>query len=105
MNMYIERLRDKVRTLQIELADAEAALKFEVSQCKHSWTDPVAAHIRHEGYTIPGDPPGTMGIDWRGPTYVEPKTEKRWKRNCRICGEVEYTTKTTTQVTERPSFD
>lgn len=46
-----------------------------------------------------------MGVDWRGPTYVEPKTEKRWKRTCRICGEVEYTTKTTTQVTERPSFD
>lgn len=55
MNMYIEKLRDKVRTLQRKLTDAEAELKLEVSQCKHSWTDPVVAYIRHEEYTIPGD--------------------------------------------------
>lgn len=75
-----------------------------VQNCKHEWTKPVADHIYHAGYRIPGDPPGTMGVDWRGPVDVPSKTENRWRRECEICGEVQYTSDTTKEVTEHPKF-
>jgi hypothetical protein len=58
----------------------------------HQWGDTIYDPIREEAYTIPGDPPGTMGIDWRGPTPVPAKTTDRWSRTCNRCGRTETTT-------------
>lgn len=80
-------------------------LKKEQANCKHDWTPPRANHIYHEAYTIPGDPPGTMGIDWRGPCYVAAETIKRWTRECRKCGLEQHTNKIETkQVEGNPIF-
>ncbi len=66
-------------------------LKSQQANCPHQWGEVIADHIYNEAYTIPGDPPGTMGIDWRGPCYVPAETIERWKRVCKICGKIEYT--------------
>ena len=45
-----------------------------------------------ETYTIPGDRPGTMGVDWRGPVHVPSSTKDQWTRTCTECGKEEVTT-------------
>ena len=104
MNQKIKQLRDNVTRLTEDLEKAKALLKTETYNCDHDWSPPVSAHIYEPGYTIPGDPPGTMGIDWRGPTYVDAKTTKRWKRTCSICGEIQYTNEIVKTVVENPIF-
>jgi len=94
----------KLLRLQEEMKEAEQALNYTVSRCNHRWGDTFPDHIYHEGYTIPGDAPGTMGVDWRGPCYVNSSTEYRWKRQCTICGKVETTTRTTDRVEKIPTF-
>lgn len=104
--MNRQKLVDDINKKKRELELAESALAKADRNCGHVWGDAVAAHIRHEGYTIPGDPPGTMGVDHRGPTYVSPRTEKRWKRVCQKCGKVEYTSRVAkeTKVIEKPRW-
>ena len=99
-----QALRNKVAQLKQDLATAERELAYKVSICNHDWSKPEADHIYEKGYRIDGDPVGTMGIDWRGPTYVDAKTTKRWKRTCRHCDEVQYTSNTTQEITEHPKF-
>lgn len=86
-------LRDREKRLVAELESVRAAIQSKEVRCQHDWTNPVYDPIRHEAYTSPGDPPGTMGVDWRGPVHVPASTEKRWKRECRKCGKVEFTTR------------
>lgn len=105
MANVVQALRVDISRLEEQLKRKQHELACAVRNCPHDWTPIEAAHIYHKGYTIEGDPPGTMGVDWRGPFYVEPKTEKRWKRTCRRCGEVEYTTKIKQEMTEHPTFD
>ena len=79
----LEEAKRRLEQQQRELEAIERA-------CQHNW-EVVNKPIYDEGYTCPGDPPGTMGVDWRGPTYVPPETTPRWIRTCRKCGKVEHT--------------
>lgn len=71
--------------------------------CTHNYKE-IYDPIYHEAYTIPGDPPGTMGVDWRGPVEVPAETVKRWRRECTLCGKVEYTTNVTEEKIEHPTW-
>lgn len=93
----IEELERKLKAKRQELAYAERS-------CRHQWSEPQADHTHQAAYTIPGDPPGTCGVDWRGPVYVPSQTTKRWKRTCARCGKVEHTTRSTQEVKDRPNF-
>ncbi len=99
-------LRQQIEEADRKLRDLRENLTRREDTCFHSWSTPVADHIYHDAYTIPGDEPGTMGSDWRGPCYVEARTEKRWKRTCRVCGKVQTTgaVTTVTKVEETPRF-
>jgi hypothetical protein len=105
MTLLYQKLRGQVELLKQQLASAEKMLSCEIKACNHTWNSSQADHIRTPAYQIPGDPPGTMGIDWRGPTYVNAKIDKRWKRTCVICGTVQYTNHVKKEVTEHPDFD
>ena len=60
--------------------------------------------IYHAAYTCPGDPPGTMGVDWRGPVHVPSKTIPKWRRTCDLCGKIEETQRTNDVVTKEPKW-
>lgn len=110
MDQKARQLADIVRekkttadTAAVALRTAEDQLTQYQKTCPHNFTvtyDP----IYHKAYTIPGDPPGTMGVDWRGPTHVPAETEDRWKRECPKCGLVEYTQRTRTEEKKTPEW-
>lgn len=104
MNSKFAELRSKVAETKRIAENAELNLELAERSCQHKWGDPERADIYEAGYEIPGDPPGTMGVDWRGPTYVPTKTTKRWKRTCTTCGKVEFTTNTTVAEVHSPKF-
>lgn len=104
MNKDFIKLRDDAGNARLEYEKASARLTSAVRNCVHQWGKVEAAHIYTPGYTIPGDPPGTMGVDWRGPVDVPSKTEYRWKRVCSICGEIQYTSSTEDEVIKHPKF-
>lgn len=91
--------------LQQEIEQTRNALKSKESQlehiqrsCQHQWGSVVYAPIHHEAYTVPGDEPGTMGVDFRGPCYVPSETIRQWKRTCSKCNltqTTQYTKKQT----------
>ena len=93
MKNDVQEMRRRVQIMEQELSSAHTQLKNYVDNCRHQYTPPVYDPIRHEAYTIPRDEPGTMGVDWRGPIHVDAKIEERWRRECKLCGEVEYTNK------------
>lgn len=105
MNIVIREQRVNVERLRQQLALAESQLSESVRNCRHEWSAGLPDHIYHEGYTIPGDPPGVGGVDHQFPRYVEPRTEKRWKRVCMKCGEIQHTSKIKTEIIEHPHFD
>ena len=86
-NQNLERAKSSV-------ADLTSQLDRIWKHCQHHWGEIKKVEERQPGYTIPGDPPGTMGVDWRGPTYVESKTDVWYERECQNCGKVETTTQT-----------
>lgn len=83
------------------IADAKAAetraqlLRDQAEQlrrrCPHVWGETKYTPDYQEAYTIPGDPPGTMGVDWRGPCHVPAKTTPKWSRTCTKCGYTQTT--------------
>lgn len=87
-----KELEKKIANAELDIKEAEEALTRIDKECRHLWGETVSDPIHHEGYTLQGDPPGTMGIDWRGPCYIPATTKARWKRVCQKCGKVEYTT-------------
>jgi hypothetical protein len=101
MKPEAKRLRELARSLNDQSRAANDQLKIYESTCNHNWGETVYSPIYHEAYTVPGDPPGTMGVDWRGPVYVPAQTEERWKRECNNCGKVEYTEGELETVTKR----
>ena len=103
--MKVSTLQANIETLEAEIRRLKAQKADEIRKCMHVWTVPMSDHIYTEGYTIPGDPPGTCGVDWRGPVYVDAKTEKRWRRKCTVCGHVEYTSRVEQHIEEVPKFD
>lgn len=108
INSEARRLRDLVAKLDKEHKDALEQLKQYELSCPHNFSanyfDIIYDPIYTKGYTYPGDPPGTMGVDWRGPVYVPPTTTKRWRRTCRECGFVQYTTQIKKTVEEEPEW-
>ncbi len=100
------------RELETEIADLERLISAKkrtlegIRQvCQHKWGKTVYAPIVHEGYQDPGDPVGTMGVDWRGPTWVPRQEIKRWTRTCATCGKVEETQSTDKKIEEVPVFN
>jgi hypothetical protein len=87
-----------------DLKGCKAELASIERQCTHRWSEPAYTPERREAYTIPGDPPGTMGVDWRPACHVPAETIKKWTRTCQECGKVEVTERTTTEKTEHPAF-
>jgi hypothetical protein len=114
MSDQIRQARSKVAALEKELKDkqealesARRALQYAEAQCcggRHSWGEAEYKPIYHEGYTIPGDPPGTMGIDWRGPCHVPSSSEPRWIRTCKACGKVEETKQAREETVKKPDW-
>ena len=96
--------QDELERAQNKLNKATRHLEDTQNSCHHQWGETLDASVYHPGYTIPGDPPGTMGIDWRGPCHVESRTDKKWKRVCKLCGKEETTTQINKIVTETPRF-
>jgi hypothetical protein len=91
-----QEARRKADAAAEEAKRAEAEVKRLEKECKHDWKveyDPIV----REAYTIPGDEPGTMGVDWRGPTHVPSETTRQWTRTCNICGAEESTQRTKKQ--------
>lgn len=93
MKPNAQNLRDKVDKLHKEFAEAKKELGDMVRNCQHQYCEAVYDPIHTKAYTIPGDPPGTMGVDRQLPCYVPAKTEKRWRRECELCGDIQYTIK------------
>lgn len=96
--------REQLERLEAQVEEKKRKIRATEDDCIHRWSPTQPAHIYHKAYTIPGDPPGTMGIDWRGPCHVPARTEKRWKRTCNSCGKVEFTTNTKDTVVSEPEF-
>ena len=105
MNHKVAMLEVEVNKRTRELEQAKNELEHIRRTCRHQWGPTQYAPLREGGYEIPGDPVGTMGVDWRGPTWV-PRTERpRWKRTCEECGKVEETERTEDKVEKTPVFD
>jgi hypothetical protein len=94
----IDELRESIKTEEEQLRLDKERLASIERRCRHEWSPVTADHVHHKAYTTPGDPPGTMGVDWRGPCHVDAKTEYRWKRTCSRCGKVEHTSRTEDRV-------
>jgi hypothetical protein len=82
-----EAAERKAKALREQLVAARDA-------CRHIWGGVKYKPERREGYTIPGDPPGTMGVDWRGAVHVPATTTRRWERTCTACGLAQRTERT-----------
>ena len=93
MNTDAREKRARVERLTRELEQAQGEVKRMERTCTHTWDNPdgESKPIHHEGYRIAGDPPGTMGVDWRGPVDVPSRTIPRWVRTCTKCGFTEET--------------
>jgi hypothetical protein len=104
MNPDIRKLLDDIFVAERKYKALQSQLEAFRRDCRHKWGSVVYDPIVTQAYTIPGDPPGTMGVDWRGPCHV-PRSEKaRWKRECSECGDVEYTFDTKDKVERIPVF-
>jgi len=97
-------LRQKITSLGTEQKSSVEKLRQLERDCQHQWSDPVYCPEYIPAYTIPGDPPGTMGVDWRGPVDVPAKTIKRWSRQCQLCGKKEVTENVKKDYTQKPRF-
>jgi hypothetical protein len=100
--LRLERLAEQC---QRDLDAVKQDIHRMQAQCDHNWSDPVYDPIVTGGYTSPGDPIGTMGVDWRGPRYVPRSEPPRWTRACSKCRKMEVTCATTESVTRMPKFE
>jgi|SRR3989344_191682 len=91
MKPEARNLRDLVDKLKVQFQTAERNLENYERVCTHRFSETVYDPIKHKAYRLPGDPPGTMGVDWRGPMDVPAETIDRWRRECGECGLVQYT--------------
>ena len=104
MEPKARELRELVEELKSKFLRAESELKNYENSCFHK-SESVYDPIYTPAYIIPGDPPGTMGVDWRGPLDVPATTTDRWKRTCEKCGLVEYTTDTQEKIERIPKWE
>ncbi len=113
-------LKEEAEKLKTEIANAgkeivalqelqkthNISLENVYAKCSHQWEIKYTPE-HQKGYVSPGDAPGTMGIDWRGPFSVPSKTIDRWTRECKCCGKIETTKKVRVKETEtyEPDFE
>jgi len=91
----LAKIREKMNDQENEKRGVEYQLDNLERNCHHDFTEPEYIPEHHEGYRDPGDPPGTMGVDWRGPSYIPSRTVDKWQHTCKRCGKVEATTNVT----------
>lgn len=90
----IDALELEIRALQKQLDLKGTKLRLARTHCLHCWSPVKWDPIYEEAYTIPADPPGTMGVDWTPEIHVPSKTTRRWTRACEACGMVQHTGRT-----------
>ena len=103
MKPEAKELRNKVSRLEEELNRAQKDLTMTVRNCPHQYGETAYDPIHTEGYTIPRQ----EGFGSHPPVpemYVPTKIEKRWRRECEYCGDVQYTTKVQKEVKEKPDW-
>ena len=100
----VERINEEVEKANEKFDRAKQELREYEKSCQHQYGKTIYDPIRTEAYTIPGDKPGTMGVDWRGPIDVPAHTEHRWRRTCNKCGLEQITNKTQDQINKVPNF-
>ncbi len=103
-NTHVE-LERTIARLKEELQGTELSLQGLQSRCPHRWDQVKYTPEIHEGYRDPGDPPGTMGVDWRGPMWVPRQETPRWTRICLDCGKKEVTERTRDDIKKVPVFN
>jgi hypothetical protein len=99
----VQLLRE-IQGLQDSLQSKQEALKRIQYSCQHAFGDPKYTPTIIEGHEIPGDPPGTMGVDWRGPMWVSRQETPRWTRTCSKCLLEQETSQTRDEVKKVPLF-
>lgn len=104
MREDIKQLRTLVSEAERILEGVRARLMSAIVACRHEWLAPSYDPIVQEAYHIEGDPPGTMGCAHQFPMDVPRQEIKRWRRDCVRCGEAQYTSATTKEVRETPSW-
>ena len=62
------QLEHDIALRQVELDRMKAELATIYRGCHHQWGDIWYRPIHTEAFTSPGDKPGTMGSDFRGPS-------------------------------------
>jgi hypothetical protein len=92
----IDSLESQIRVAREELVGIQRS-------CPHSWSSRYNPVVR-EAYRDPGDTPGTMGIDFRGPMYVPRQETPRWTRTCSRCFKTEDTSQVDQHVSVTPKF-
>jgi hypothetical protein len=97
-------LEQDIDRIKAELREREAALQDLQRRCPHNWGKVEYTPEIHEGYQDPGDPPGTMGVDWRGPMWVPRQEIPIWSRKCSECGLVQETMRTRDETKKIPEF-
>ena len=97
-------LIDYIERRERDLAAIKSALDYKQRSCQHDWTEPKYTPIVREAYEHPGDPPGTMGVDWRGPVWVPRQEDPRWTRECKKCRKRDDTTQTRDDIRKVPVF-
>ena len=88
----VEELRKNIKDGEERLGYYKDLLREIENDCSHQWSDAERDDIIHPAGSHPGDPVGTMEVDWRGPTSWREERIPRWKRICIICGMKQYTT-------------
>lgn len=96
LRQNLVRVEAHAKKLQAELEQIERS-------CEHCWGKPMCDPEYQEAHIIPGDKPGTMGVDWRPEQHVPAKIVPRWKRTCDRCGMIQ-TTKRKRQVMDETSL-
>jgi hypothetical protein len=104
MNKDIREMATLADELEQKAIRAKRALADRRNNCSHVWSPITPDPIVREAYTDPGDTPGTMGVDWRGPCYVPRHETPRWKRTCETCGIVDYTQQVKEEIKMVPVF-
>jgi hypothetical protein len=98
-------LEQEIKQLEADLRERQESLRGLQSRCPHVWGATKYTPEIHEGYQDPGDPVGTMGVDWRGPIWVPRQEIPRWSRRCSECGLVQQTERTTDKIEKVPAFN
>jgi len=86
MTDEIRSLILEIRTLEEELNRKQKRLLAAQSSCRHNWSDVRNKPRVIKAHTIPGDPPGTMGVDRRFDCHVPEQRFDCWMRQCHTCG-------------------